>query len=73
MSIRIDRTRCARCGSCAEACPGNLIQRDADGAAASGGAKAAAGYEIAKLTIKLHFRNGFFLKLIRENPKTSIL
>ena len=33
MSVRINRERCARCGKCAEVCPGNLIERDADGAA----------------------------------------
>ena len=33
MSVFIDRELCARCGRCAEICPGNLIERDASGAA----------------------------------------
>ena len=33
MSVLIDRKLCARCGKCAEVCPGNLITRDASGAA----------------------------------------
>ena len=33
MSVRISPERCARCGKCAEICPGNLITRDASGAA----------------------------------------
>ena len=33
MSVRISPERCARCGKCAEICPGNLIERDASRAA----------------------------------------
>lgn len=33
MSILIDREKCAHCGRCIEVCPGNLLKRDADGAA----------------------------------------
>ena len=33
MSVFIDRELCAHCGKCAEVCPGNLITRDASGAA----------------------------------------
>ena len=33
MSVLIDRELCVRCGRCAEICPGNLIARDASGAA----------------------------------------
>ncbi|MEE1114334.1 MAG: ferredoxin family protein [Eubacterium sp.] len=30
MSIRIDKKQCIGCGRCLEACPGNLIDLDAD-------------------------------------------
>ena len=33
MSIRIDPNLCVGCGACVEACPGNLIKRDAKGKA----------------------------------------
>ena len=33
MSIRIQKDNCVGCGRCIEACPGNLIKRDADGKA----------------------------------------
>lgn len=33
MSIRIDANSCFACGACREACPGNLIKRDARGKA----------------------------------------
>ncbi|MBQ7682508.1 MAG: ferredoxin family protein [Oscillibacter sp.] len=33
MSVRIDPELCVGCGQCAELCPGNLIERDAAGAA----------------------------------------
>lgn len=33
MSVRINPELCARCGQCIEICPGNLITRDASGAA----------------------------------------
>lgn len=33
MSILIESERCVGCGSCVEACPGNLIKRDVDGKA----------------------------------------
>ena len=33
MSIMIDPDKCRKCGLCAEACPGNLIKRDAAGRA----------------------------------------
>ena len=28
MSIRIQKSKCAGCGRCIEACPGNLIKKD---------------------------------------------
>lgn len=34
MSILINKASCKGCGKCIEACPGNLIWRDADGKAA---------------------------------------
>lgn len=33
MSIRIQKNNCVGCGRCIEACPGNLIKKDADGKA----------------------------------------
>ena len=33
MSILIENERCVGCGSCIEACPGNLIKRDSEGKA----------------------------------------
>jgi adenylylsulfate reductase subunit B len=33
MSIRIQKTECVGCGRCIEACPGNLIKKDAEGKA----------------------------------------
>lgn len=33
MSIRILQSKCAGCGKCIEACPGNLIKKDAQGKA----------------------------------------
>jgi adenylylsulfate reductase subunit B len=33
MSIQIDAQKCKKCGKCIEACPGNLIKRDPEGAA----------------------------------------
>lgn len=33
MSIQIQNSKCAGCGRCIEACPGNLIKKDAQGKA----------------------------------------
>ncbi|MBR2189008.1 MAG: 4Fe-4S dicluster domain-containing protein [Eubacterium sp.] len=33
MSIEIDKAQCVRCGRCRDACPGNLLVLEADGAA----------------------------------------
>lgn len=33
MSIRIDESKCRKCGKCIEACPGNLIKRNEQGCA----------------------------------------
>ena len=33
MSIRITQNNCVGCGRCIEACPGNLIKKDAQGKA----------------------------------------
>lgn len=33
MSIQINRLNCRKCGKCIEACPGNLIKKNADGTA----------------------------------------
>ena len=33
MSIRIQKSKCAGCGRCIEACPGNLIKKDKEGKA----------------------------------------
>ncbi len=33
MSIRIQKNKCVGCARCIEACPGNLIKKDADGKA----------------------------------------
>jgi adenylylsulfate reductase subunit B len=33
MSILIQKDKCRACGCCVEACPGNLLKRDADGKA----------------------------------------
>ena len=35
MSIRIQKSKCAGCGRCIEACPGNLIKKDKENKAVS--------------------------------------